>query len=222
MRRKIILFLFILFISSNLFAADYSADIAIGHRNSSVADSPVFISSEVRTGPFSFYLQTDMGQMFDFAANYEIRQGATLSHNINTSLQLVPHEGGFSTYSYLFKQKLDWSWGFFRYGIGAQAGLAWSPYTDTLSWSLSPMGEITLGLQAGDFKAETGLTTYDSQERSWKATPVITALVSYDISSSLTVYASAYAEIAELFMQPYILISSYGGKIGIIARGTDS
>ena len=84
------------------------------------------------------------------------------------------------------------------------------------------MGEITIGMNAGDFTAETGLTTYDNQERSWKATPVITALVSYDISSSLTVYASVYAEIAELFMQPYILISSYGGKIGIIARGTDS
>ena len=219
MRRKIILFLFILFISVNLFAADYSADIAIGHRNSSVADSPVFISSEVRTGPFSFYMQTDMGQMFDFAANYEIRQGATLSHNINTSLQLVPSEGGFATFSYIFSHRLSSDRLFLSYTLGIQSGYAFSPYSDGISFTIFPVGSLETGYDDGRFSLSLEGTFHLREERSWKPTLSLVMKLSYNFDDQFGISTRAYAEAAEILTDPGIVIASYGIQAGFIFRG---
>lgn len=82
-----------------------------------------------------------------------------------------------------------------------------------------PMGEVTLGFDAGGFSSDIFLTTYADEERSRKATPVIGTRLEYDFDEHLSFYTSAYVEIAELFMQPYILISAYGGKAGFVFRG---
>ena len=86
-----------------------SFETALGHRNSSIADSPVFFSARGDIGPASLYFQTDDGQIFDFVLDVGFEQGKTLTHHLNSSLQLIPESGGFTTLSYLFTQDLRWS-----------------------------------------------------------------------------------------------------------------
>lgn len=217
--RRTILVSIIIALCIPLYSLPVSFETALGHRNSSIADSPVFFSAKGGIGPASLYFQTDDGQIFDFVLDLGFEQGKTLEHHLNSSLQLIPDNGGFTTLSYLFTQDLRWRWGHFRYGIGVQLGYAWSLYSAKPAYSISPMGEVTLGFDAGGFSSDIFLTTYADEERSWKETPVIGTRLEYDFDEHLSFYTSAYVEIAELFMQPYILISAYGGKAGFVFRG---
>ncbi len=219
MKKKLVLLIVCLTISLPLFSIPFSIGTAIGHRNSSYIYTPVFLSLDAEIENFDLYFQTDLGKEYDIVLSYDIKQGKTLNHEINASTQLTPGLGGFQTLSYIFSQNFKWDFFRLKYAIGVQGGIAWSPDSTKLAYSISPMGELLLGFDGSFFSFDLFLTTYLKEERSWKTVPQIGAVAEFDITDNFSLYASAYFEIAELFMHNYLVISAYGGKVGFIYRG---
>ena len=190
-----------------------------GTRESSVETSPVFMSLGIETGPLSFYAQTDSGQIYDLEADLAFLRTEKTRHSFNTSLQLVPAEGGFATFSYIFSHRLSAHSLFLSYTLGIQSGYAFSPYSEGISFTIFPVGSLETGYDDGRFALSLGGTFHLREERSWKPTLSLAVKLSYNFDDQFGIYTRAYAEAAEILTDPGIVIASYGIQAGFIFRG---
>lgn len=190
-----------------------------GARESSIETSPVFMSLGIETGPLSFYAQTDSGQIYDLEADIAFLRTEKTRHSFNTSLQLVPSEGGFATFSYIFSHRLSSPHLFLSYTFGIQSGYAFSPYSEEISFTIFPVGSLETGYDDGRFALSLGGTFHLREERSWKPTLSLAVKLSYNFDDQFGIYTRAYAEAAEILTDPGIVIASYGIQAGFIFRG---
>lgn len=190
-----------------------------GARESSIETSPVFMSLGIETGPLSFYAQTDSGQIYDLEADLAFLRTEKTRHSFNTSLQLVPSEGGFATFSYIFSHRLSSPHLFLSYTLGIQSGYAFSPYSEGISFTIFPVGSLETGYDDGRFALSLGGTFHLREERSWKPTLSLAVKLSYNFDDQFGIYTRAYAEAAEILTDPGIVIASYGIQAGFIFRG---
>lgn len=190
-----------------------------GARESSIETSPVFMSLGIETGPLSFYAQTDSGQIYDLEADIAFLRTEKTRHSFNTSLQLVPSEGGFATFSYIFSHRLSAHSLFLSYTFGIQSGYAFSPYSEGISFTIFPVGSLETGYDDGRFALSLGGTFHLREERSWKPTLSLAVKLSYNFDDQFGIYTRAYAEAAEILTDPGIVIASYGIQAGFIFRG---
>lgn len=190
-----------------------------GARESSIETSPVFMSLGIETGPLSFYAQTDSGQIYDLEADLAFLRTEKTRHSFNTSLQLVPSEGGFATFSYIFSHRLSSPHLFLLYTLGIQSGYAFSPYSEGISFTIFPVGSLETGYDDGRFALSLGGTFHLREERSWKPTLSLAVKLSYNFDDQFGIYTRAYAEAAEILTDPGIVIASYGIQAGFIFRG---
>lgn len=190
-----------------------------GARESSIETSPVFMSLGIETGPLSFYAQTDSGQIYDLEADIAFLRTEKTRHSFNTSLQLVPSEGGFATFSYIFSHRLSSPHLFLSYTFGIQSGYAFSPYSEGISFTIFPVGSLETGYDDGRFALSLGGTFHLREERSWKPTLSLAVKLSYNFDDQFGIYTRAYAEAAEILTDPGIVIASCGIQAGFIFRG---
>lgn len=190
-----------------------------GTRESSIETSPVFMSLGIETGPLSFYAQTDSGQIYDLEADLAFLRTENTRHSFNTSLQLVPPEGGFATFSYIFSHRLSAHSLFLSYTLGIQSGYAFSPYSEGISFTIFPVGSLETGYDDGRFALSLEGTFHLREERSWKPTLSLAVKLSYNFDDQFGIYTRAYAEAAEILTDPGIVIASYGIQAGFIFRG---
>ena len=190
-----------------------------GTRESSVETSPVFMSLGIEAEPLSFYAQTDSGQIYDLEADLAFLRTEKTRHSFNTSLQLVPAEGGFATFSYIFSHRLSAHSLFLSYTLGIQSAYAFSPYSDGISFTIFPVGSLETGYDDGRFALSLGGTFHLREERSWKSTLSLLVKISYNFDDQFGIYTRAYAEVAEILIDPGIVIASYGIQAGFIFTG---
>ena len=219
--RRFGLILLLALTSLQLYAITYSMDAAVSYGDDMVTGSPMTTSFELGLEDFSFYAQSTLTGQADLIAAYDFHQGRTLFLRLDSVLSFT-RDGGYGTLGYTFRQNLAFSWFTASYALGVQAGLAWSPWSDFLTWSLSPMVEARIGADAGPFDADIFLSSLLDEKRSWKAVWAFGLEAGWDFNDSWRLYARSYASFAEVLMNDHILIDSWAVKVGLVFRGGEA
>ena len=208
MKRALIFFLILIPLHA-LSASDalLSYDIAAGMKKPYYSQ-PLFLSLEVNVTP---------------------DQGRTVHHHIDITGHYIPDESIFTALTYAFAQEFSPSVFRLGYKAGIQAGIAWSEWSEVMTYSLSPMLELSAGLDFSVFYADllsAGLdfsvfyadllfTSFLKEDRNWKATWSLVMEAGFRPYENIRVYIRSYAQIASVLMDPLIVISGYGVKTGI-------
>lgn len=219
--RRFGLILLLALASLQLYALTYSMDAAVSYGDDMVTGNPVNISFELGLEDFSFYAQSTLTGQADLIAAYDFHQGKTLVHRLDSVLSFT-RDGGYGTLGYTFHQDLAFGWFTAAYALGIQVGLAWSPWSQLVTWSLSPMVEARIGADAGAFDADIFLSSLLDEKRSWKAIWAFGLEAGLDFNDSWRLYARSYASFAEVLMNDHILIDSWAVKVGLVFRGGEA
>lgn len=221
MKRVAIFAIMMSLILATVSASAFEVDWALGARRSSIEDEIMFFNQKVSYRGASLRFQTDMGDIFDLALTYDLEQGKTLLHTFDSAMQIVPHEGGFNTLSYIFSQDIAFGWFHIRYEAGIKGGMAWSPYTSIVQWALSPMAGLELGVRTDMFHLDMFATSFLPEEPAWRATVSLGFETGIEVDRQLAFYIRGYAELAEVLMNPYTTIAGYGVSAGVLLRGLE-
>ena len=217
MRKTAALFI-VLFFCSLLNAQELSFSLAAGARRTSAAQG-AGISAEARFDGLSLFMQTVEGKDNSLVLSYDLRQGSTLTHSFIVSASFFPHQGGFATASYAFSQHIQYKWLFVNYAAGLQLGTIWSHYSDVHPLSISLMGRLAMGLNAPGFDISLFITSLDKERKSWKSTGLAGAELGLKLNENVRLYTRAFAEFAELAMNPYFVVSAYSISFGAVFKG---
>lgn len=214
--KRALIFFLILIPLQALSASDamLSYDIAAGMKKPYYSQ-PLFLSLEVNISDVSVYLQTDSDSQLDFTLAWTPDQGKTVHHHIDITGHHIPDESIFTALTYAFAQEFSPSVFRFGYKAGIQAGMAWSEWSEVMTYSLSPMLELSAGLDFSVFYADLLFTSFLKEDRNWKATWSLVMEAGFRPYENMRVYIRSYAQIASVLMDPLIVISGYGVKTGI-------
>lgn len=215
MKRALIFFLILIPLHA-LSSSDtlLSYDIAAGMKKP-YNSQPLFLSLEVNVSDFSLYLQTDSDSQLAYTLAWTPDQGKTVYHHVDITGHYIPDESIYTSLTYAFAQKFSPSVFRLGYQAGIQAGMAWSEWSQVMTYSLSPMLELSAGLDFSIFYADFLFTSFLKEDRNWKATWALAMEAGFRPYENMRVYVRSYAQIASVLMDPLIVISGYGVKTGI-------
>lgn len=115
----------------------------------------------------------------------------------------------------------DFGWSFLRFcvGLGVQGGVVNYDYLDDILYSLSPLFSSAALLEWGKNSFVLSFSFLNSNERSLKAVPTISALYKRELSSSLGFSLEVWGRNAEYMMDPWVSFSRFGVKGTVEVRG---
>lgn len=217
--KKSMAFLIAVLLSLPLFAGDFSFSLSAGGRYSTTAAGPLDISLSLEGWNASLYYRNN-ADINDLQLGYSIPMGKTMNNGFIAHWNSSSGEGGFADLSYVFSQDLSF-WRFLiHYGLGLQFGLSYSSLSGALLYSLSPLVELSLGFRLGPMVSTLYMTMMHPEERSWKALVTGGFLLEGFVSERSSIFFDAYIKTAEYLVDPMIMVSGYGLRIGYRFRGT--
>lgn len=211
-------FVFLIIISSALFAGDFSVGGAFEYRDSNTTINSNTFLTHFRYNDTSLSFQMQSGE-YSSSLIYQPRIGKSISFRLIAHTLYVPEEGGFSDFSLVFKQHFQWHYFALRYSLGAQLGVAYSEYASFLSFSVSPLVGVGFDLIFNPVKISFDYGLDDDFERSWKAVPIARASLSLTINEKHELVVSSFVREAEYLMDPWHLITAWGVSFGYVYRG---
>lgn len=204
--------LLVLLLAQPLFSS-VSTGFTLGWKHGGVAGDTVFGAMDAQSGPLLFHAQSDGSGEIDLALDACLGKSDHFDHSAEFSAQFLDTGGGFTA--------LSWSAGArawlgplsFSTRAGVQTSLAWSGYSSTTLWALAPLFEFSLSLDFDSLSFDLYTTMMDRMNRKWRPTLVTGARLEAEIGN-LSLSAGVFAELAEVFMDNFTTVSSYGAYAG--------
>ena len=204
---------------SVLMASSWSAGSFAGVRYRSTAPDMVLYGVDASAYDASLHFSGIGDDDFSLILSYDLRVGDTIHNRFIFHTDNVPAEGGFATFGYLFSQQFAWSWFRLGYGIGIQAGVSYSPYSEPF-FSLVPLIDLRLGFELGPVRMMVYETMVHKEAMEYRLAAATGATIELSIDEHHMVYADGFFSLDNIMDCHTFSISGWGVSVGYSYRGT--
>ena len=210
----------LLFLPFSLAAADWEAGAFIGYRESTTTFNPLTVELYGKYGGtfLSARCQDDEYTCrFDFTLGYDLRTRRS-GHIFSMHTAWMTEEGGWTDVSYLFNPGCRLKWFSLNALIGIGGAFSWSVYGPDLTWGISPVLGLDVGLHFRYADIILYAALFHPEERDFHYTPVAGGRVVVH-AGAISILFEGYAKAAEYIVDPWLTLNAYAFRVGCLYKG---